>query len=429
MKDIVVDWFKNSHISNNINIYKAYTGYVNTDKEVEEFRLDNSKNSIKLLFSIDMFNEGVHISDVSGVILLRSTISPIIYYQQIGRAIQVGKDSNPIIFDFVNNFDNIGAKNFISDLKEFSRIEKENQTNNVAEVIDNNINIYEFMIFDEIQEAKTLFENIEEKLIDNWDSMYNALLDFYNKNSNFNITNEYSEKLSIWARNQRVQYNKGLLSKDRIKILNEINFPWNMLEENWNQMYKQLEEYYNKNKHCNVTAKENQKLYSWIAGQRLDFKNKKIDNDRLEKLQKLNFSLGEKDEKWNYMYNLLMEYKKEYGNCNVPDKYIYKDEKLGNWVGWQRKVINKEINNKDERIKKLDEIGFIWDIREYQWNIMYNYLVKYKEKFNTIIVPKNCIFESIKLGQWIITQKRSYKKGDMPNNRLLKLNELGINLK
>jgi superfamily II DNA or RNA helicase len=424
MINIVVDWFKNAQISKDIKIYKAYTGYINTDNEVEEFRMDNTINTVKILFSIDMFNEGIHIKDITGVILLRPTISPIIYYQQIGRAIQVGKDISPVIFDFVNNFDNIGAKKFINDLKEYSIIEKDE--NDIEKSTTKNIDIYEFMIFDEIQEAKTLFENIEEKLIDNWDSMYDEISQFYNKNNHSNITSDYSNKLYIWVRNQRVQYNKGILSKERIEKLNKLNFIWNMLEENWNQMYEYLTEYYKKYKHCNVSTKENQKLYSWISGQRLDFKNNKLDDERLEKLKKINFSLGEKDDKWNTMYELLKEYKKEYGDCNVPDKYIYKDEKLGNWVGWQRKVINKDINNKDERIKKLNEIGFVWDIRDYQWDIMYDCLIKYKEQYNTIKISKNCIFNSIKLGTWTITQRKSYKKGDMKKERVQKLDNIGF---
>ena len=54
-----------------------------------------------------MLNEGVHIEDVSGVILLRPTVSPIIYKQQIGRALSASKTTNAVIFDIVNNIDNL----------------------------------------------------------------------------------------------------------------------------------------------------------------------------------------------------------------------------------------------------------------------------------------------------------------------------------
>lgn len=194
MKKVVVDWFKKAKITKNIKTYTAYTGYNNIDKEVENFRNSNEKDTIKLLFSINIFNEGIHIKDVSGVILLRPTISPIIYYQQIGRGIQVGKRNNPVIFDFVNNFDNIGAKNFISDLKEYSRKQKENGNNSPEEFNQDDI---EFMIFDEIQEAKILFEELEDRLIDNWDVMYNELIQYKNEFDNCNVSRDY-KKISLY---------------------------------------------------------------------------------------------------------------------------------------------------------------------------------------------------------------------------------------
>ena len=103
MKDIVVEWFIKSKVTKNVDVYSIYTGYKDSDKDLELFKINNSKDSVKLLFSIDMFNEGVHLKNIDGVILLRPTISPIIYYQQIGRAIQAGDANNPLIFDFVNN--------------------------------------------------------------------------------------------------------------------------------------------------------------------------------------------------------------------------------------------------------------------------------------------------------------------------------------
>ena len=54
-----------------------------------------------------MLNEGVHVDDVDGVILLRPTVSPIIYLQQIGRALSAGSRKTPVIFDLVNNFDSL----------------------------------------------------------------------------------------------------------------------------------------------------------------------------------------------------------------------------------------------------------------------------------------------------------------------------------
>ena len=59
------------------------------DKVFANFKTDTG-DQLKLLFCIDMLNEGVHVEGISGVILFRPTISPIIYKQQIARLDSIG---------------------------------------------------------------------------------------------------------------------------------------------------------------------------------------------------------------------------------------------------------------------------------------------------------------------------------------------------
>ena len=77
-----------------------------TSKAFANFKVDESEH-LKLLFCIDMLNEGIHVDGVSGVILLRPTISPIIYKQQIGRALAAGAKKDAVIIDVVLNIENL----------------------------------------------------------------------------------------------------------------------------------------------------------------------------------------------------------------------------------------------------------------------------------------------------------------------------------
>lgn len=77
-------------------------------KELENF--NNDKDGLSVLLCVDILNEGVHVDDIDGVILLRKTKSPIIYFQQIGRALSFsGRNKQIKIFDLVNNFKNHDA--------------------------------------------------------------------------------------------------------------------------------------------------------------------------------------------------------------------------------------------------------------------------------------------------------------------------------
>ena len=52
-----------------------------------------------------MLNEGLHVEDISGVIMARPTDSRIIYLQQLGRALSSDTSRNKtIVFDLVNNY-------------------------------------------------------------------------------------------------------------------------------------------------------------------------------------------------------------------------------------------------------------------------------------------------------------------------------------
>ena len=88
------------------------------DKELSQamtgFETDTDEG-VKLMLSVNMLNEGVHIPRVNAVILLRTTSSKIIYLQQIGRCLTAEKKDKPIILDMV---DNITTTNIVHDIKE-----------------------------------------------------------------------------------------------------------------------------------------------------------------------------------------------------------------------------------------------------------------------------------------------------------------------
>ena len=70
---------------------------------------------------------------------------------------------------------------------------------------------------------------------------------------------------------------------------------------------------------------------------------------------------------WETRYQQLIEYKAEHGDCNVPMRKD--DPQLGEWVGQQRKQYKAKKEGKkaaitEERIQKLDGLGFTWQLRK-----------------------------------------------------------------
>jgi len=387
MKETVVDWFKQSKVTKQVDVYSVYSNYEYGDVEVEAFIENKNPKSVKLLFSIEMFNEGIHIEDVTGVILLRPTVSPIIYYQQIGRAMQAGKDNTPVIFDLVNNFDNIGAKNFVEDLEK--EVKKENDKLGKDDDLGNGedkgyIDISEFMIFDETLEAMNLFSKIEDNLINSWDVMYDQLKEFYQENNinriTYNLKYQFN-KLYQWECLQKTLYKQGSLSNSRIEKLNEINFIWDFrnikYEEQWNTMYNQLVKRHQETGDIYISSKKD-KLGTWTNTQRQMYKHNELAYDKIEKLNKIDFiwnqnekSLDENLDK-NHIKNILISknisyrnFAKMIGTCdsnilrwvkgeyNIPKKYIQSISKMFNIksnliqpqaISYNNEIIRFELN-------------------------------------------------------------------------------------
>jgi hypothetical protein len=63
------------------------------------------KGRIKVVFSVDIFNEGLDVKDIDTVMFLRPTESPTVFLQQLGRGLRIspGKDHLKVL-DFIGNF-------------------------------------------------------------------------------------------------------------------------------------------------------------------------------------------------------------------------------------------------------------------------------------------------------------------------------------
>lgn len=64
---------------------------------------------IKVIFSVDMFNEGVDIPSVDMVLFLRPTESPVVFLQQLGRGLRKSRGKEYLnVLDFIGNYEKAG---------------------------------------------------------------------------------------------------------------------------------------------------------------------------------------------------------------------------------------------------------------------------------------------------------------------------------
>ena len=61
-------------------------------------------SKLRIMFAINQYNEGIHAPNVDGVIMGRGTSSDIVFFEQLGRALAVNRNNNPVIIDLAGNY-------------------------------------------------------------------------------------------------------------------------------------------------------------------------------------------------------------------------------------------------------------------------------------------------------------------------------------
>lgn len=422
-------WF--SYIDRRPRIYSVYRAKRHSESEFEQFVNDDSPH-LKLLFAIDMLNEGIHVAGVDGVILLRTTISPIIYKQQIGRALAAGRMGRPIIFDMVNNFDNLcnisALKNEYDSLFAMKRLMSSDDDNR-----------YEFEIIDELKDCRELLYSLRRNLGTTWEEYYQSLCIYKAKYGTAYVPKRYIDPQGIylgrWFVKQRSLYRHGNLEKWQIDLLEDLGVSWEEeIHVRFENRFGDLLEYKRTHENVNVpggyVTPNGIALGEWCCRIRVDYRKGRLTQEKIKRFEAIGFEWNPLEQYWNEGYAHAVEYYNKYGNLEVAKKYLCDDGyKLGYWINRQRNIRNGKSKGilGEERISKLDRIGMIWKFDEKEKFMEYvDAYIKYREDYGTQIFSNYKNAEGLALGQWVFRMKKEYSEGSLIDYRIKELDNIGF---
>ena len=291
----VSEWF--AGVNPDVVVYQAYSDDPNTDNAFADFKTDTS-NRLKLLFCIDMLNEGVYVEGISGVILFRPTISPIIYKQQIGRALTAGDNSAPLILDVVNNFEGLcSIAGLQSEMQE--AVYRLNANGEGDKIVTER-----FEVIEQVHDCRVLFERLQASLSSSWDHYFSEASIYYAEHGSLNIPKRYTTpaglSLGVWLVTQRRVREgqiQGNLTEPQIERLDSIGMVWsNRNDRQWNEGYQEAKLYFEAHGDLNVPAEYvspgGYNLGNWIKRQRYTHHNPEkscavLTEERIAKLDKI----------------------------------------------------------------------------------------------------------------------------------------------
>lgn len=420
------EWF--SKVDKEPHIYSVYSSDPGADKAFKDFKEDNDDNHLRLLYCIDALNEGIHVDDISGVILLRPTVSPIVYKQQIGRALSASKKANAVIFDIVLNIENIYS---IDSIKEEMQVAT-SYYRSLGEA-DQIIN-EKFKVIDEVRNCRELFEKLNDALTATWDMYYASAKQYYKENGNLEVPARYITEegyaLGSWLNNQKAIRKGtivGKLTEDQIQKLDSIGMIWDSLDYFWKQNFKLAKEYYltygNLDIPTNYKSTDGKHLGNWILRQRQLYKSNSLTGEQIKKLDSIGMDWMDRvDRVWENGFIEAKNYSEEYGNLSVPKNYRSNtDFPLGIWIQRQRSLYkNKKIS--DDRIKRLTDVGMNWNPDN--WESRFDLVKKYYEEHGNINISQKEVIQGVWLGKWILSQKKAMESGKLTNEQIEMLKTL-----
>lgn len=425
------------------------------DIELNAFAGDNVRNAIRLLYCVDMLNEGIHIKDVDGVVMLRPTISPIVYLQQIGRCLACSSDgsTSPVIFDLVNNY-------------ESARVEESGQrvfniefSHHPSSGKGKNTPIPFYM-----SGVPTQFEAILEKFdhlftrAGRWDFCYSILQEFYHEYGQYphSRTCYRGIKIGRWLSEQilYIQHNSlSVARKERLEMLpgwSTFLIERQPTRRTFDDYYKELLVYFEREGHIDIpqsyiNPSTGCKLGLYLT--RLRNIRKKTDRGHLsqDQINRLN-ALGMKWVKrehpyrdFDYYYQQLIKFYRREGHIKVPTRFIDPDTgcHLGNFINCVRQAkrgTGHDIVLTDRQIEMLNDLGMVWQVQAspLPFDTYYEELLRYYRREGHIRVPGNYIVpeNGCKLGKFIQRMRAiragTASSGFITQEQIAKLDAMGM---
>ena len=466
MKGLATEWF--CGVDPEPHIYTAYADDPKTGQEFEAFKADESAH-LKLLYCIDMLNEGIHVEGVDGVILLRPTVSPTIYKQQVGRALAAGGKKTPIIFDIVMNIENLCSIGAVEE--EW----KEAVYTLRGKGGEDKTFTGHFHIIDEVKDCRRLFTQLNETLTASWDAMYAWAREYYKAHGHLDIPAAYTtadgHSLGAWVATQRKVYlgrTAGCLSMEQIKRLEEIGMCWQGAREAaWEKHFSEAEKYFRQHGNLAIPADyvtgDGCRLGRWVRRQREllkgqgkgYFQGMDVMGDResrgrerekcknansvsadmvkaihVERLTKIGM-VWESGDPWERRYALAKEYYKGHGNLQIPADYVVDGVWLGRWVREQKSKLSQEGKGAltKEQKEKLLSIGLTIGVSqaEISWREQYGQAEEFFKKFGNLSVPKRYTAgNGKKLGVWLQHQRAGRRNGALASWQVGLLDGIGM---
>ena len=155
-------------------VYSGERGEYSEERDIALAKLTSGE--LKVIFSVDMFNEGLDVPQIDMVMFLRPTQSPTIFLQQLGRGLRKAKDKKCLnVLDFIGNYKKANLVPFLLSGKEYSAAECKKNKQGDYEFPEECIVDFDFRIIDIFKKQAEREMKVKDKIKEQFDIVYDML--------------------------------------------------------------------------------------------------------------------------------------------------------------------------------------------------------------------------------------------------------------
>lgn len=382
------------------------------------------KDKNVIISNAKCLTEGINVPSIDMVIFYNNKNSVVDVVQATGRAIRLseGKKFGYICIPLVNNDAYINYSiiyNILKSMSEadkdlFDYIKKQQSYGNTLN-LDKNDKIVFINSGIEDNIFKDISYKINIKILERsgicWYQLYDKYKDFICSDSNpFEDVD-----LKRFIKNNRDSYKKGIISKEKKKLLEDINFkfePFNDINDKYlEELRLFISNYKDSFFDVSLIKKYNLLLYRWVLKKIGLFRNGKLPEDIIKKIEDTGFVFTKEnlaETKWNNKY----------------DKYVegIRSRDVIEWAKYNRKSI-KNGTIKNDKLILLKKAGF-----PLKYNNGIDDLKKSIHRFKDYIVNAKIFSteDSEIIRKWFLKHKNNFIKEKMSQRNILLFKENGI---
>lgn len=421
-------------------------------------RLGDPNGELAVVANAKVLNEGVDVPAVDAVVFSQPRRSAIDTVQALGRALRTGGRRDkvativvPLLLAQGENPEATLESSTWEPVWQVLRALRDHDDRLDGQLRRQRVALGQGRLFDDTSREVTLpawlrVDNVDvpdrfaraititalRSAVPSWEEFYGAACAYVGLHGDADISSDWvtadGRRLGDWWRRQKVAYNSGELSDERVAQLEALGITWRWREENWTRTFDHARVLKQQHGHLLVaddyTTPDGVILANWLNAQRQRRRQGKLPTERITLLDEIDFCWDGVQARWMQRYREVKAVYERRGSLRkLPGA-----SREAIWLEGQV-ATHRRGHLSAEQIALLGDIGIdvTHDRRDLVWHDSLEALKAFHAEDGHWAIPKDVTtVDGVNLASWVKAQRSRRKSGALTTEQIALLDKIGF---